>query len=115
MKNKIEDTKIEQKDLDKMKEVAKEMLGLSGTTKGFGSPKKSSTSNGFGSASGSSNVDENGEAKAKPISHLVRKKRKPEDEESSSPQEVKKVRQEINGTGDHNEKSEAASAESMST
>merc|ERR1712178_320045 len=95
MRNKIEDTKVEQTDMDKMKEMAKQMLGLSGTTKGFGSPKKSTTTvtNGFGSGS-SSNVDENGEEKAKPIQNLVRKKRKPEEEESTSPKEVKKVRQE---------------------
>lgn len=92
MKNKVEDMKVEQKDVDKMKEAAKEMLGMSGTTKGFGSPTKKGASN------GSSSVDENGEAKALPIG--IRKKRKPEDEAPSTVQELKKIRQEeskVNG------------------
>merc|ERR1712025_1539317 len=93
MKNKVEDWRVEQRDMDKIKEAAKELLGLSGgASKGFGSPtKKNSTSNGASSSS----VDENGEAKAASISHLVRKKRKPEEDEASlTPQELKKIRQE---------------------
>merc|ERR1712150_436656 len=89
--------KVEQKDMDKVKEVAKEMLGMSGTTKGLGTPTKKGASN------GSSSVDENGEAKALPIG--IRKKRKPEDEAPSTVQELKKIRQEeskVNGVnGDH--------------
>lgn len=71
MRNKIEDTQVEATDMEKMKEVAKEMLGLSGTTKGFGSPTKKAD---FGAASAGADVDENGEKKASDIAHLVRKK-----------------------------------------
>ncbi|RUS84249.1 hypothetical protein EGW08_008001 [Elysia chlorotica] len=88
MISKIEDTKTEAKDMEKVKEMAKEMLGLSGTTKGFGSPTKKAE------ASKSENVDENGEKKASDISSLVRKKRKPEEEVSAeSVAEVKKIKQ----------------------
>jgi len=93
MRNKVEDTRVEQRDMDKIKEAAKELLGLAGgATKGFGSPTKKTpaTSNGT-----KASVDENGETKAASISHLVRKKRKPEEDESSTTvQELKKSRQE---------------------
>merc|ERR1719309_309885 len=93
MRNKIEDTRVEQRDLVRMKEVAKEMLGLSGTTKGFGSPTKKTDASG---ASGSTDVDENGEKKATDISCLVRKKRKPEEETDSTTQ-IKKIRADEQG------------------
>ncbi|KAK3794632.1 hypothetical protein RRG08_003778 [Elysia crispata] len=87
MNSKIEDTKMEAKDMEKVKEMAKEMLGLSGTTKGFGSPTKKAEI-------GSENVDENGQKKASDISSLVRKKRKPEEEATAgSGAEVKKIKQ----------------------
>jgi len=108
MLNKIEDTRVEQKDMDKMKDMAREMLGLSGTSKGFGSPKKTEAS-GASSAS-RADVDENGEKKASDIAHLVRKKRKPE-ESISAEHEVKKIRQE-NDKGDMGA-SEASGASSV--
>jgi len=93
MRNKVEDTRVEQRDMDKVKEAAKELLGLSGgASKGFGSPTKKIPASSNGTKA---SVDENGEAKAASISHLVRKKRKPEEDESSmTVQELKKSRQE---------------------
>jgi len=112
MRNKIEDTRVEQKDMDKMKEAAREMLGLAGTTKGFGFPTKTADAS---SANGPSGVDENGEKKASDISSLMRKKRKQDEEPTSTIQELKKIRQE-NGSGDaqvngvNGESNEAAAA-----
>ncbi|XP_059173547.1 histone-binding protein N1/N2-like [Physella acuta] len=97
MKTKIEDTQQEASDMEKMKEMAKEVLGLSGTTKGFGSPVKKADP---GAASGSTDVDENGEKKPSDIAHLVRKKRKPEDDVAPSSLEIKKIRQEEGASGD---------------
>ncbi|XP_055885148.1 nuclear autoantigenic sperm protein-like isoform X2 [Biomphalaria glabrata] len=91
MKNKTEDARIEENDLQKMKAIVKENLFPSGTTKEFGSPSKKS-----GGSVTSGDVDENGERKASDIAHLVRKKRKPEEDTSApSEQEVKKIRQEV--------------------
>ncbi|XP_012942724.1 nuclear autoantigenic sperm protein isoform X2 [Aplysia californica] len=78
MRNKIEDTKVEERDLQKMREMACEMLGLSSASKGFGSPSKRVNLNGAGSSE-SADVDENGEKKPKDIAHLVRRKKKTEE------------------------------------
>ncbi|KAH9523667.1 hypothetical protein Btru_040629 [Bulinus truncatus] len=115
MRNKIEDTQIEENDLQKLKAIVMEDICQSGTTKGFGSPSKKSD------VIISGEVDENGEKKASDIAHLVRKKRKPEDDAvAPAEQEVKKIKQEtseengpkVNGDSDINGSSDTPSEKS---
>ncbi|CAG5127646.1 unnamed protein product [Candidula unifasciata] len=92
MKNKIEDSREEAKDMEKMKNMAKELLGFSGSSTKFGSPTKKSEPP---ASDKSAEVDENGQRKATDIAHLVRKKRKPDNDEPpvSNGQESKKIKQ----------------------
>ncbi|KAH9523662.1 hypothetical protein Btru_040622 [Bulinus truncatus] len=115
MRNKIEDTQIEENDLQKLKAIVMEDICQSGTTKGFGSPSKKSD------VIISGEVDENGEKKTSDIAHLVRKKRKPEDDAvAPAEQEVKKIKQEtseengpkVNGDSDINGISDTPSEKS---
>ncbi|BFZ00112.1 hypothetical protein BsWGS_03151 [Bradybaena similaris] len=97
MRNKIEDSKEEAKDMEKMKDMAKEILGFSGSSKKFDSPTKKSEPS---ASDRTIDVDENGQRKATDIAHLVRKKRKPDNDDLHVPngQQTKKVRQDDSST-----------------
>lgn len=83
IKGKIEDTEEEKKNLDDLKNMAKEVAsGFVGATDKPAAEQK---------------TEEQTDKKASDISHLIRRKRKPEDEENES--EAKKTKQE-NGSGD---------------
>lgn len=94
---KIEDAEEEKKNQDKVKQMVKDNVAPeaeSTTTTGFG---ETSSSSGFGTTSSTSDQAE--KKGATNIMHLVRKKRKPEDEQEE-PADSKKPRQEDGASGD---------------
>ncbi|KAK7100670.1 hypothetical protein V1264_023581 [Littorina saxatilis] len=92
IKEKITDAVDESKSLDDFKTMAKEAMGSA-----FSAVAGSTTETGFGSGDGSSKspVKSAEEKKALDISHLIRKKRKPDEEEKEVEKEVesKKAKQ----------------------
>nr|KAG5703890.1 hypothetical protein BaRGS_008149 [Batillaria attramentaria] len=97
IRNKIEDAQEEVKQLDSLKSMAKEAMGV------VFAAVDSVTETGFSSKAESSPTKSTEEKKTSDISHLVRKKRKPEDEAPEGDAESKKLRKE-GSTGDAEEK-----------
>jgi len=132
IREKITDAEEESKTVDDLKNMAKEAIGSA-----LSAVAGSTTETGFGSASGDSSSkspQKSAEEKKKmDISHLIRKKRKPDEETATTATtEIKKAKQEGSGdapktngvkengtdaplTNGHSEKTEKPAPEAMAT